>query len=373
MAINQEDEHRQSITSGVSGAQATDQDGTPATDSATSVMVSQDQIIPGSAPFEVVSRIERLRSEGAQVDDLLPVVRLLLSHYSKSTGSELHPGQKFYRTTKHHISLPARVSDVSYPPSSVVKNAGRCNRIGQSMFYCGGSPDCAIELQPQAGSFIVIGEWQLKESLIVIDLGYSAAALQRAGSSRPLQEFYNTYFAELSDTEKFVHQFIALAFMDPTDKQYALTTAIAEIYSGPSQFPLAGLIYPSVEFSCDLDNVVIKPSVADSSLQLVSARALQVEDVRHQSFKATLVATVTAVSSDGTLKWQPEGEAITVPVPSGDITLNWDGKALRIFNTTEIGLEDRRYFVQPGFQIELSTGVVRNAQGEAIEGIIQPD
>jgi hypothetical protein len=313
-----------------------------------------------------VVQIKNLCARGGSVDELIPHILCLHRQCPLSIGWKLPPELAVYRATNHHACLPEHVADLSYPPETVPRPFGRCNRAGQSMFYGSLHPDGApLELHPPPGSMVVVAQWKVVLPIVVHDLGYSPGALRDAGSRRELNERQAAYFERLTDTEKDIREFIARAFTDPTDGQYTLTAAITEAHTMATP-PIGGVKYPSIRVAHNIDNLALTPASVDTSLVLVAADAYHVTRRIGKGLETRLLAALQHVNDDGTLTWEPAGTI--VHIQELNATLTWDGQVIRTWSPFVVFTDDgRRYLMKPGYQLVLDSQVFMNAQGKAIQ------
>jgi hypothetical protein len=204
--------------------------------------------------------------------------------------------------------------------------------------------------------------------MILHDVGYSAEALRRASSSRPLPDRHAKFLNEkLSTEERQVREFLSLAFTDPTDKQYRITAAIAEMLLAGDG--IAGLMFPAVAKNANVDNLALLPGFVNSSLKLVEANVVLVDHVTTEGIQGEVVARLDSVR-DGNLVWEYPGSSTTaVPPYSSVLTQIFPGERKRLTTGGKLRINGKNYEVQAGYSIELIDDqiLVLNLQGSVVQ------
>ena len=220
-------------------------------------------------PDALFADINRLADQGADVDAFVNPVNNLVSIMRLAVGSVLEPWTHLYRATKYHQNVPTHLSEIAYPPADRIRTLGRCNRIGQSVFYCSSDVNCVLfEIKP-AKDLVVRATCKVTKQLFFQDLGYSQPAFDRLGASREVPTPYQDFEERLDDTALRIRKFLADAFTEPTSRMYPLTVAITENHLRCDD--VAGVLYPAITRNAGCDNLAILPRVVDHSLELVHA------------------------------------------------------------------------------------------------------
>jgi len=312
-----------------------------------------------------INTITCLARQGAEMDDLKAEIRTLLSIAPKSLGSIYEPGVTLYRATKHHTSIPTRIEEIWYPPSERT-GWNRTNRPKQPMFYCTSDPDCALrEIGADVGNTVVFATWRTRQQMMLHDLGFSSQVMTRAGSRRLLSEHHKKfYLTQLNPDEKTIRDFIALAFTEPSPKDYRLTVAIAETHSDPD---FTGLLYPSVAKAANTDNLALLTSFVHEGLQLVKAQVFRVDQKDPDGrVSGAIICELAGVSETGDLSWTYGGASEIVPPGTGSVLR--PGRKITAQTTGEISLDRKHYHIKPGYSIQLEDGepVVRDVQNRIV-------
>jgi hypothetical protein len=191
---------------------------------------------------------------------------------------------------------PHKISRISYPPVEAVKEDGRLNRAGTSMFYCtAGREPVLYELRASQGERIALSTWEVTEPLWMHFVGYHDSALGRMGAPivGPRLQLINPIPNE-SKFNKKLRKRLALAFTENvpkgTEYRYKQSIAINELLfdkaepmplksGGPRHTRAAGTVYPSRQLSGRADNVAILPEFVESSLRIKSVDYISVDEV----------------------------------------------------------------------------------------------
>jgi len=191
------------------------------------------------------------------------------------------------------------VGRISYPPAHCVKENGRLNRAGKSIFYCSrAAPSVFFEIHAKQGDTIALSQWKITEPLWMRNLGYHAAALQRMGAplgpgSRPVNPIPN----ETKFNER-LRRALSLACTEDVHKgdeyRYKLSIAINELmFDGAEPMPTdypdgprdghgAGTVYPAMKMRGLADNVAIWPEFVDRYLRIELVQWVLVEAANEQ-------------------------------------------------------------------------------------------
>ena len=317
--------------------------------------------------------LRRLRAPSDDVDHFVKLIHELLSVMKIGMGSVIEPGQRLYRATKYHRTIPTQVSEIAAPPANRITSLGRCNRVGQSLFYCSSDQNCVLEeISPSVNDLVVRATWQTTERMFLQDIGYSNEAFARAGATRSLPDKYVEFSARLDDNARLIRDHIAAAFVDRTSKNYALTAAIAEVHLRSEHDIIAGVMYPSITRSGNCDNLALRPGFVARGMRLTAAEAVRVRAWNKTSPDAYGIADLAAVDANGALVWSYSGaENTPVPKDRPGAMLIKPGEILTIGgdDNTEIALNGEYYVVSPGYTVRLEDDkiTVRDPTGALVD------
>ncbi len=220
---------------------------------------------------------------------------------------------------------PDFIAQLSYPPFDKVRQLGRLNRPGQSVFYASVAPPGVFyELKARERSRIAFSEWEVMEPLWMHNLGYHADALARLGAAPnsarlPLTE----PIPNETQHNKRLRKKVALAFtMDvPAGFEYRYKQSVAltefwcehhqklPVYSdGPQKEEIAGVVYPSLQMQGDADNVMFWPKFVHSSLALRHVQYVLIEKADHTRLAFSFLSLALARGFvDGTsIEWRDD-------------------------------------------------------------------
>jgi len=289
-------------------------------------------------PFRDVRRkikaLKRLNLRQADIDSLKKELAPLLHHYVHPSPL-LQSGERIFRA----VPWPARPThrdELTYPPAQKV-NHGRCNRLGEPVFYGSVGSTAAIqELTPIHGVRLALAMWRVTKPIMLASLGYSETAFVKMGSER----WSNVWWRQsLGDPEPpaaknrenmLLDRFLADEFTRKIPKngewRYKLSIAIAETFlkAKPAEsisgvaipgvlnagdsltgIEVGGVVYPSIATDANDDNVALKCSVADNCLEFVWVHYLEIvrkKDADEFSMKGLDYAN--QLSSSGEIQWK---------------------------------------------------------------------
>jgi hypothetical protein len=232
---------------------------------------------------------------------------------------------------------PQRKARISYPPSAAVKSLGRCNRVGEVMFYGAVNQfvSCIQELSWQPGDLFALSAWLTTAPMMFNHLGFSTETLGRFNAMRELPYFSNPESG--ADRNWFIRQWQARVFTErvPVGQEhlYRLPIALKEAALWPIGQPnpqgiekLSGIIYPSISTAALGDNVAILPSEVDKKMVLLEVNFLTVDSARKITSKGTSTAAEMRViaydcaraTDEGHLVWGQKSQI----VPRGNDGMN---------------------------------------------------
>jgi hypothetical protein len=206
--------------------------------------------------------------------------------------------------------------------------------------------------------------------MILHDVGYSDEVLKRAGATRLLPERHAQFYAQnlMSDTRE-VRKFLALAFTDSTTNHYRVTAAIAEMFLACDD--IAGIMYPAVAKSANVDNLALLPEFVRSGLKLTEASVVYIDDVTPDGIGGNVIARLQS-ADDGNLVWESTGSGTTnIPPRSGVAMRLQPGERKRLVTAGRARINGRTYDLLPGYSIEILDDeiVIRDLQGAVVSPI----
>jgi hypothetical protein len=207
------------------------------------------------------------------------------------------------------------VGRLSYPPANKVKEGGRCNAAGSSVFYCAGDIDTALAEQKdyvESGAYLGLGLWQTIEPILIIPLGFK---FEEAKQEKLIPEYAN-----YSKEDAYLFSLINKFFYEKSDRYYAQTQGISEHLLG-IKFPenkwastCVAFCYRSVAHPNEGKvkiNYVFPADFVDKSMKLVSCEYHHVDEVTEVGILSTVLKQ-SSTFHEGTIKWFESGTKLKV-------------------------------------------------------------
>jgi hypothetical protein len=224
--------------------------------------------------------------EALSDDDLRERIKQI--HEGLSIQAPIVPAETLIFRAVKVTQRPVSKQRISYPPPEAARVLGRCNRVGEVMFYGAFSQfvSCIQELSWQPGDMFALSAWLTTAQMVFNHLGYSAETLTRFNALRELPFFSNPESG--SDRNWLIRQWQARVFTQrvPAGREhlYRLPIALKDAALWPIGQPapkdlemLSGIIYPSIATSALADNVAILPSEVDAKMALLEVNFLTVD------------------------------------------------------------------------------------------------
>jgi hypothetical protein len=221
----------------------------------------------------------------------------------------LAPGVRVYRIRRFPNEKPEIISALGAPPRSNVQRDQRCNRCGESMFYCSSARQAPFfEMHARIGDILVLSEWKTIRKILVNNVGYTPSVFGSLKSNResPVwgKDAENNW--KTTKANSMVHEFLAAKFTQDVstgdEYLYKLTIAVTEkmIQGGPFD----GLLYPTIAMSGNADNLTLRADCASSALNFVKAEYLQITKVEGMDIAFNVLDTATVLGPDGAIIWK---------------------------------------------------------------------
>jgi hypothetical protein len=192
------------------------------------------------------------------------------------------------------------IDDLKYPSKAVVQKINRNNRANtptSNMFYSAQNIDAALkEVRPPVNKLVTVGVWKprINKKFAAFPISHSEKAAQvndgvaKATNSLESYEYYSSplilkfmryYFTALgSEYSKPVNHnnhneyLISALFSERLFEKYQI-----QVGSNLVDFQYDCIIYPSVGFKYQTDNLAIRPDVLDNDFKLVKVIEFEVE------------------------------------------------------------------------------------------------
>jgi hypothetical protein len=182
---------------------------------------------------------------------------------------------------------------------------GRCNNIGESMFYCSTSIDtCITELRPKLGKYVTIVEYNSRLGLDKVASVMSVIGvktMQQMGNdySKILSDYYNriTEFNGNLEKQLLIDNYLSEKFKIIVDKKeawrYKPTISISKILLHGNHH---GIVYPSVASNFKGVNHVYKPEFVDSNFKVRASSVCKVIEANMEGVTLETVKVSAGIS-----------------------------------------------------------------------------
>lgn len=219
----------------------------------------------------------------------------------------LNKGTKFYRIILDQNLISQNENGLfdkkidqkffSYPPLDIENKIGRCNTIGNSVFYAAWDIDTAyIEQKEQAetGTIFRGAEWMVTNPFYIIPLGFTPDEGKRIGLYKNDQNTFRSY----GEMSKIFHMFLRKWFQEPSDKYYPQTIAISEWFMAtrcPDEYGgrLVGIAYMSVQHPSKEKipfNLCFSTTIADECISMIGAEYQKVIEINNEEVVVQKIA-----------------------------------------------------------------------------------
>jgi hypothetical protein len=252
----------------------------------------------------VLQKIDSFDIEKISIAEIELLLQPLFNGYKISTPV-FDPGLLIYRGRV--CSKPYNYSEIIYPKSEYVKQYGRANDIGKSMFYAAvGRAAPFAEIGVKTDDTVVMSYWITKEKMILNHVGFTSDIAELLLSNRELNSIYDFVkkTTNFNDLNQFIYNYLASKFIIKIDEsenlKYKLSVAITNKLLGK---PFSGIMYPSVALFGNSDNIVLTPDFVDNHLQLISIEFVKIKNVNGTEYTTDILDTATEISKDGTVQW----------------------------------------------------------------------
>lgn len=278
---------------------------------------------------ERIARARRMNVHELSMEQVAARVALIMDGY-RTMIRPLELNGAFRARKNGGGKIFDHVSELWYPPASVITSRGRFNRPHEPLLYvCNTGPGAIFEIRATVGDLITIAVLKTK-ALPFATFECAHIGLDRSESPAfgPQQKMdiprnHPAFQAKLRDdglTKKWmaVDSFlsdIATATHDPADEQdqYKITNAVSQVMlTIPG---VHGLTYPSVATQLQNMNIAIKPDVADQELEIaevwlmsVGPRAEQLPRLAEPGpfYQTRFLRRSLAIEPSGKIQWSDE-------------------------------------------------------------------
>lgn len=181
---------------------------------------------------DVMETLKGIKLSEVSIDQVKEQIGILLKGHATSVPI-FDPGIKLHRARKM-TSLPSSLAEIGAPPPSKVLSDQRCNRTGESLFYCSSARNAPFfEVHAHVGDHLVLSEWRTTAKMVVNHIGYTRPTFERLRSTRntptwgpPLAVPLASKRAHMIDD--FFSSFFVVDVQGGQEHLYKTTIALAE-------------------------------------------------------------------------------------------------------------------------------------------------
>lgn len=244
-----------------------------------------------------ISQIEKLSLDSIDEQSISMIISEMIKGYKSQVPAYKEP-LTVYRA--RICDKPQLISELSYPPNELVKEYGRGNVIGQSIFYCATHSSVPFyELKCEVGDKLALSTWRSKPGLVLNHIGFTEEVKEKLKSNRKLDEIYDfvNETNNFNDLNEMVHAYLGYLFSRPIPEgeevlYYKVTSVLANIMMQADI--INGLIYPTVQMRGNADNILLKPEYVDKHMEFVNVEYIHINEAKDNSFSIDRVDSATA-------------------------------------------------------------------------------
>lgn len=267
------------------------------------------------------------------IDELKELVSNVLSNVNY--GSIYCKNQTFnglYRARQHN-QIDGQNDDYIFtnekeywnPPKNCINELGRCNDIGESMFYSSNHFETAIlEVRPEKGKFITVARFlPIKNGDLLPSFRIKPNCIQHLkkikGFSSCITGFdLSKRDAKFLEVDNLLDDLFTEIVNDDESYKYKVSNAITRCMlantmdDAGNQFSMNGMIYPSIVNNMNSINVLLKPIYAINNFYIASLQTLKVLEVTRNKVSVKLVRNGHTIgikqhpSEQLDINWHPE-------------------------------------------------------------------
>jgi hypothetical protein len=287
---------------------------------------------------KAIDALKGLSLSEVSIDEVKQHIQVLLTGHSLSVPI-FDPPIKLHRARKMNI-LPSSLKEIGAPPAEKVLCNQRCNRAGESFFYCSSARNAPFfEIHAEVGDRIVISEWQTTKKMTVNHVGYTSANFARLQSGRASPDwskatpsFKGTERTRLVD--EFLSSYFSVDVRDGQEHLYTATIAITEklipIPTVADGFPFDGLMYPTMPMSGNCENFALRPDFVERAVAFSKAEYVTVKAIEGMKMDLGILDFANSVQPDGNLNWKGRpgkwtvapGRTVRVSVEHGEYVVH---------------------------------------------------
>jgi hypothetical protein len=259
-----------------------------------------------------IAKLNALKLAGCSIEEVETYLKVIFTGY-RTVAPIFDPGLLLYRARKMSY-LPKLASEIGAPPANKVLLDQRCNRAGQSFFYCSSAVNAPFfEVHTRIGDQLVLSKWRTTAKMTVNQIGYTRSNFARLKSSRDcpvwspkspdpamtsnssiVDEFFSSYFSvDVKDGEEHLYK-----------ATIAMTERLIPIPTIPTGFPFDGLMYPTISMMANCDNFALRPAFVETNVRLVHAEYVKVTKIQGVQMTFDRLDFANSISAEGALEWK---------------------------------------------------------------------
>lgn len=272
-------------------------------------------------------------SKELSIDELEKLISNILSNVNY--GSIFCTNQTFnglYRARQHN-QLNGQSDDYVFtnekeywnPPIEFINQLGRCNNIGESMFYSSNHFETSIlEVRPEQGKFITIARFSpIKNGNLFPSFRIKPNCIQHLNKIKGFTSCITSFDlskrdAKFIEVDNLLNSLFTEIVNDGENYKYKVSNAITRCMlantmdDAGNQFSMNGMIFPSVVSNMNSINVLLKPIYAVNNFYIDTVQTLKVLEVTSNKVKVKLVRNGYTVgikdhpSVQLDINWHPE-------------------------------------------------------------------
>jgi hypothetical protein len=211
------------------------------------------------------------------------------------------------------------------PPENCINELGRCNDIGESMFYSSNHFETSIlEIRPVQGQFITVARFlPNSKGDLLPSFRIKPNCIQHLKRIKGFKSCITGFDlskrnAKFLEVDNLLDDLFTEIVNDDESYKYKVSNAITRCMlantmdNAGNQFSMNGMLYPSIVNNMNSINVLLKPIYAINNFQIASLQTLKVLEVTSNKVSVKLVRNGHTVgvkehpSEQLDIYWHPE-------------------------------------------------------------------
>jgi hypothetical protein len=261
---------------------------------------------------KAIDALRRLDLSTVSIEEIKEYVKILLTGHQLSAPI-FNPPVRLHRARKMK-TLPSLLKEIGAPPPDKVLYDQRCNRAGESLFYCSSARNAPFfEVHAEVGDQLVLSEWCTTVKMTVNHIGYTHSNFTRLQSTRECPNWANsTPSFQPTDKMRLVDEFFSSYFsIDVRDGQehpYRATIAMTEKLIAaptvPGAFRFDGLMYPTIPMNGNCENFALKREFVERGVEFVKAEYVKIRVIDGMKMNMDTLDFANSLRPDGGLEWK---------------------------------------------------------------------